>query len=141
MLQSTKFKFNSSEVDPKCPLCFLESEELQHLNLSCRERTLLSIPKKSLSVIGAMGDDICSQHFHKQGILVALVVDCQKLVNHSMTGCCRVQTILCVLELCAINYTKLIRLKLHKELRNRCVRLPEWTGMGRITGMEYRNGP
>ena len=23
----------------------------------------------------------------------------------------------------------------------RCVRLPEWTGMGRITGMDYRNGP
>ena len=22
----------------------------------------------------------------------------------------------------------------------RCVRLPEWTGMGRITGMDYRNG-
>ena len=21
-----------------------------------------------------------------------------------------------------------------------CVRLPEWTGMGRITGMDYRNG-
>ena len=133
MLQSTKFKFNSSEVDPKCPLCFLESEELQHLNLSCRERTLLSMPKKSSSVIGAMGDDICSHHFHNKGILVALVVDCQKLVNDGLLPCSN--DTICARTLCH---------KLHqinnKELRNRCVRLPEWTGMGRITGMYYRNG-
>ena len=25
--------------------------------------------------------------------------------------------------------------------QDRCVRLPEWTGTGRITGMDYRNGP
>ena len=24
--------------------------------------------------------------------------------------------------------------------RGECVRLPEWTGMDRITGMDYRNG-
>ena len=35
MLQSTKFKFNSSEIDPKCPLCRLESEGLQHFILRC----------------------------------------------------------------------------------------------------------
>ena len=35
MFQSTKYKFNSSEIDPKCPLCRLESEDLQHFILLC----------------------------------------------------------------------------------------------------------
>ena len=29
----------------------------------------------------------------------------------------------------------------HGTVRGGCVRLPEWTGMGRITGMGYWNGP
>ena len=33
MFQSTKFRLNSSDVDPKCPLCRLESEDLQHFIL------------------------------------------------------------------------------------------------------------
>ena len=53
MFQSTKFKFNSLEVDPKCPLCRLESEDLHHFILRCPalncrcERTPLSSPKKT----------------------------------------------------------------------------------------------
>ena len=35
MFQSTKYKFNSSKVDPKCPLCRLESEDLQLFILRC----------------------------------------------------------------------------------------------------------
>ena len=35
MFLSTKFKFNSLDVDPKCPLCRLESEGLQHFILRC----------------------------------------------------------------------------------------------------------
>ena len=35
MFKSTKCKFDSSEVDPKCPLCRLESEDLQHFILRC----------------------------------------------------------------------------------------------------------
>ena len=34
-LQSTKAKFNNQQVDPKCPLCRLESEYLTHFLLRC----------------------------------------------------------------------------------------------------------
>ena len=42
MFQSTKYKFNSSEVDPRCPLCRLESEDLQHFILRCPALTFHS---------------------------------------------------------------------------------------------------
>ena len=40
MLQSTKFKSNSADVDPKCLLCRLESEDLQHLILRCPAQSI-----------------------------------------------------------------------------------------------------
>ena len=35
ILQSTKVKFNNQEVDPKCPLCRLDDEDLVHFILKC----------------------------------------------------------------------------------------------------------
>ena len=35
MFQLTKFRFNSSDVDPNCPLCRLESESIRHFILRC----------------------------------------------------------------------------------------------------------
>jgi hypothetical protein len=35
MLQTLKVKFNQAEVDPTCPICKLETEDLQHLLTSC----------------------------------------------------------------------------------------------------------
>ena len=35
MFQSTKSRFNSWDVDPQCPLCRLESVDLQHFILRC----------------------------------------------------------------------------------------------------------
>ena len=35
ILQSTKAKFNNQQVDPKCPLCRLESKDLTHFLLTC----------------------------------------------------------------------------------------------------------
>ena len=35
MFQSTKFRFNSSDVDPKCPLCRLGSKDLRQFILQC----------------------------------------------------------------------------------------------------------
>ena len=90
MFQSTKSKFNSSEVDPKCPLCRLESEDLHHFILRCpalagvRERHFPALRKL---VIGVVGDDIWSQHFRNKDILVALVVDCQRLVDKGLLPC------------------------------------------------------
>ncbi|CAC5385386.1 unnamed protein product [Mytilus coruscus] len=35
MLQTLKVKFNQAEIDPTCPICKLEPEDLQHLLTSC----------------------------------------------------------------------------------------------------------
>ncbi|CAC5381734.1 unnamed protein product [Mytilus coruscus] len=35
MLQTLKVKFNQAEIDPTCPICKLEAEDLQHLLTSC----------------------------------------------------------------------------------------------------------
>ena len=87
MFQSTKYKFNSSEVDPKCPLCRLESEDLQHFILRCpalakaRDRYFPLIRKL---VIDAVGEITWSEHFCNRDILVTLVIDCQKLAENRL---------------------------------------------------------
>ena len=87
MFQSTKYKFNSSEVDLKCPLCRLKSEDLQHFILRCpalaeaRDRYFLLIRK---FVIAAVGEIIWSEHFCNRDILVTLVLDCQKLAENGL---------------------------------------------------------
>ena len=120
MLQSTKFKFNSPEVDPKCPLCRLESEDLHHFILLCqalagvRERHFSALRKL---VIGVVDDDIWSQHFSNKDILVALVVDCQKLVDDGLLPCSNdtmYEIDTCTRTLC--HKLHQIRLKLYKEL-------------------------
>ncbi|VDI77857.1 Hypothetical predicted protein [Mytilus galloprovincialis] len=35
MLQTLKAKFNQAEIDPTCPICNIEAEDLQHLLTSC----------------------------------------------------------------------------------------------------------
>ena len=103
-----------------CPLCRLESEDLHHFILRCpalagvRER---HFPVLRKLVIGVVGDDIWSQHFHNKDILVALVVDCQKLVDDGLLPCSNdtmyeIET--CARTLC--HKLHQIRLKLDKEL-------------------------
>ena len=58
MFLSTEYKFNSSEVDPKCPLCRRKSEDLQHFILRCpalaetRDRYFSPIRKLVIDVVG-----------------------------------------------------------------------------------------
>ena len=120
MLQSTKYKFNSAEVDPKCPLCRLESEDLQHFILRCpalaeaRDRYFPLIRKL---VIDAVGEIIWSEHFCNRDILVTLVIDCQKLAENRLLP--RSTDTLFEIESCSRTLCyKLhqLRLKLHKEL-------------------------
>ena len=87
MFQSTKYKFNSSEVDPKCPLCRLESEDLQHFILRCpalAEARDPYFPLITKLVIDAVGKIIWSEHFCNRDILVTLVIDCQKLAENRL---------------------------------------------------------
>ena len=120
MPQSTKYKFNSAEVDPKCPLCRLESEDLQHFILRCpalaeaRDRYFPLIRKL---VIDAVGEIIWSEHFCNRDILVTLVIDCQKLAENRLLP--RSTDTLFEIESCSRTLCyKLhqLRLKLHKEL-------------------------
>ena len=36
MLQTLKAKFNQAEIDPTCPICKIEAEDLQHLLTRCQ---------------------------------------------------------------------------------------------------------
>ena len=68
-------------------------------------------------VIGAVGEDIWSQHVRNKDVLVALVVDCEKLVDdvllpYSNDTMYEIET--CARTLC--HKLHQIRLKLHKEL-------------------------
>ena len=120
MFQSTKFRFNSSDVDPKCPLCRLESEDLRHFILRCPALAVARdscFPQLRSLVIGAVGDEKWSKYFRNRETLLTLVVDCQKLVEHGLLP--KSQVILYEIETCARTLCyKLhqIRLKLHKEL-------------------------
>ena len=120
MLQSTKYKFNSSEVDPKCPLCRLESEDLQHFILRCpalaeaRDRYFPLIRKL---VIDAVGEIIWSEHCCNRDILVTLVIDCQKLAENRLLP--RSTDTLFEIESCSRTLCYKLHqlgLKLHKEL-------------------------
>ena len=120
MFQSTKYKFNSSEVDPKRPLCRLEGEDLQHFILRCpalaeaRDRYFPLIRKL---VIDTVDENIWPEHFCNRDILVTLVLDCQKLAENGSLP--RSTDILFEIETCfrTLCY-KLhqISLKLHKKL-------------------------
>ena len=120
MLQSTKFRFNSSDVDPNCPLCRLESEDLRHFILRCPALAVARdscFPQLRSLVIGAVGDEKWLKYFRNRETLLTLVVDCQKLVEHGLLP--KSQVILYEIETCARTLCyKLhqIRLKLHKEL-------------------------
>ena len=70
MLQSTKVKFNNQEVDPKCPLCRLDDEDLVHFILKCPAlANIREIHIKDLRalVIGKVGQEVWSKKFCSRG--------------------------------------------------------------------------
>ena len=120
MFQSTRSRFNSTLVDPRCPLCRIESEDLQHFILRCpalaeaRERYFPII--RSL-VTSTVGSTLWFQHFQNKDNVVALVIDYQKLVDSGLLP--GTEDLLFELESCTgiLCYKlHLIRLKLHKRL-------------------------
>ena len=84
MLQTQKAKFNKSEVDPRCPICRLEDETLQHILTDCpayndvRKTQLQDIKKY---VINEIGESKWKMYFNNRSVICQLIVDCQSLVN------------------------------------------------------------
>ena len=113
-------RFNNCDVDPKCPLCRLENEDLQYFILRCpalgevRER---HFPQLRNLVIGSVGNDGWSRRFCNKDALVSLVVDCQKLgVNGTLPN---LTGSLCEIEVCSRKLCYKLHqlgLKLHKGL-------------------------
>lgn len=83
LFQSIKSKFNNHEVDPKCPLCRLESEDLRHFLLRCtalNDIRRVQFAQLRELVVEEIGVNNWTRHFRNKEILVSLIVDCQKLV-------------------------------------------------------------
>ena len=91
MLQSTKVKFNNQEVDPKCPLCRLDDEDLVHFILKCPAlANIREIHIKDLRtlVIGKVGQEVWSKKFCSETVLLSLIIDCQTLVEKGILPAC-----------------------------------------------------
>ena len=120
ILQSTKAKFNNQQVDPKCPLCRLESEDLSHFLLRCPAlSTVRELHIKSLRdlVIEKVGHPLWLDKFCSETVLLSLIIDCEVLVERDMLPRCE-QTLnaiqISARTLCYSLHLK--RLNLHKHL-------------------------
>lgn len=65
-------KFNSCEIDPKCPLGHTENEDLQEFILEC--------PVLSDCIVGDDEGSLCFCTFNND--VVSLVINCQVLVAY-----------------------------------------------------------
>ena len=120
ILQSTKAKFNNQQVDPKCSLCHLESEDLSHFLLRCTAlSTVRELHIKSLRdlVIEKVGHPLWLDKFCSETVLLSLIIDCEVLVERGMLPRCE-QTLnaieISARTLCYSLHLK--RLNLHKQL-------------------------
>ena len=80
MLQTTKAKFNQYKVEPTCPLCRLEPEDLCHMLLRCP--ALADIREAPLSDIRGLitrlfGSRVWSSW--SRSTLVSVLIDCNNL--------------------------------------------------------------
>ena len=120
ILQSTKAKFNNQQVDPKCPLCRIESEDLTHFILRCPALgSIREIHIKTLRelVIEKVGRASWLDKFCSETILLSLIVDCEVLVDRSILPNCdqTLNEIESTTRTLCYNL-HLQRLKLHKQL-------------------------
>ena len=120
ILQSTKAKFNNQQVDPKCPLCRIESEDLTHFILRCPALgSIREIHIKTLRelVIEKVGRASWLDKFCSETILLSLIVDCEVLVDRGILPNCdqTLNEIESTTRTLCYNL-HLQRLKLHKQL-------------------------
>lgn len=78
MLQTTKVKFNKAEIDPRCPMCRLEDEDLSHMLTRCP-----ALDASRREPIGWIrncikrnyGNDVWNTLANRQ-LLTSLIIDC-----------------------------------------------------------------
>ena len=120
MLQTTKAKFNQYKVDPTCPLCRLEPEDLCHMLLRCpaladtREAPLSDIRGLITRLFGSRVWSSWSR-----STLVSVLIDCNNLKPLMQLGVD--YDVLLQLEALSRRYCYRLhskRLQLHRKLLN-----------------------
>ena len=120
MLQTTKGKFNQYKVEPTCPLCRLEPEDLSHMLLRCpaladtRETPLSDIQGLITRVFGSRVWSSWSR-----STLVSVLIDCNNLKPLMQLGVDN--DVLLQLEALSRRYCYRLhskRLQLHRKLLN-----------------------
>lgn len=87
MLQTHKAKFNQAEVDPTCPICRLEEENLQHVLTRCpiyNEIRNELLPNIKEIVVRTIGTEKWTTNFNNMNIICQLIIDCQMLTLNGM---------------------------------------------------------
>ena len=87
MLQTLKVKFNQAEVDPTCPICKLETEDLQHLLTSCSAyRNIRKSHFQNIKeyVVDKIGSRVWTNYFNNKKTITELLIDCQCLVKRDI---------------------------------------------------------
>lgn len=83
IFQLQKSKFSKKNVDPICPMCQLEEEDIAHFLTRCpalEEIRSNSFQFVRRTVIDSVGIDIWNGHFQNRSVIVQLLLDSQQLV-------------------------------------------------------------
>ncbi|CAG2201933.1 unnamed protein product [Mytilus edulis] len=84
LLNSHRHRFNQAEVDPICPNCRTENEDLCHVLTTCplymNIRIALYTPIKNF-IVSIISESTWATHFSNREAICTLIVDCQSFAN------------------------------------------------------------
>ena len=84
LLQAHRHRFNQAEVDPICPNCRTENEDLCHVLTTCplymNIRIALYTPIKNF-IVSIISESTWATHFSNREAICTLIVDCQSFAN------------------------------------------------------------
>ncbi|CAC5376932.1 unnamed protein product [Mytilus coruscus] len=112
MLQTLKVKFIQAEIDPTCPICKLEAEDLQHLLTSCpayRHIRKSHFQQIKEYVVSKIGNSVWTINFNNKMAITELLIDCQSLVERNILP--NDKMILRTIEMKSRDYCHLIHMK------------------------------
>lgn len=84
MLQTNKCRFSHYQIDPVCPICRIESEDIIHVLTRCpvyHEIRKTHIPKINKELIKLLGIDIWRSNYRSRGALTKIILDSSYLHN------------------------------------------------------------
>ena len=84
IVQSLRSKFNQYQIDPTCPLCYVEDEDITHMILQCSAlHPARKDPFQKLNdyIISKTDINFWRSYFSNKENLVKLIIDCSQLTE------------------------------------------------------------